>query len=46
MTRSRLFSLALTTIVALAGLGVGTGAASIAGTAGSDVVRSYPPVCC
>ena len=46
MTRSRLFSLALTSIVALAGLGVGTAVASIAGPAGSVVVRSYPPVCC
>ncbi len=35
MTRSRLFSLAVTTMVALAGLGVGTAAASIAGPAGS-----------
>ncbi len=46
MTRSRLFSLAVTTMVALAGLGVGTAAASLAGESGSAVVRSYPPVCC
>jgi hypothetical protein len=46
MTRSRLFSLGLTTIVALAGLGVGTGAASLAGPAGSVVVQAYPPACC
>ena len=45
MTRFRLFSLALTTTVALAGLGIGTAAASIAGH-GFRVVRSHPPVCC
>ena len=46
MTRSRLFSLAVTTRVALAGLGVSAAAASITGEAGSVVVRSHPPVCC
>jgi hypothetical protein len=46
MTRSRLFSLTVTTMVALAGLGVAGAAASIAGEAGSVVVRSIPPVCC
>ena len=46
MTRSRLFSLAVTTMVALAGVGVGTAAASIAGPSGSVVVHSHPPVCC
>ena len=46
MIRSRLFSLAVTTMVALAGLGVGTAAVSIAGSAGSAVERSHPPVCC
>jgi hypothetical protein len=46
MTRSRLFSLAVLTMVALGGLGVGTAAASVAGPAGSTVVRSSPPVCC
>ena len=46
MTRSRLFSLALTTTVALAGLGIGTAAASVAGPAGAATVRSAPPICC
>ena len=46
MTRSRLFSLAVTTVVALAGLGVGTAVASIAGPAASAVELSHPPVCC
>jgi len=46
MIRSRLFSLAVTTLVALAGLGVGTAAASVAGTTGSSGVSSHPPACC
>ena len=46
MARSTLFSLAVTTMVALTGLGIGAGAASIAGPAGSVVVRSAPPLCC
>lgn len=46
MTRSRLFSLAVTTMVALAGLGVGTPAASVAGAAGSSALHGSPPVCC
>jgi hypothetical protein len=46
MTRSRIFSVVVTALVALAGLGVGTAAASIAGPAGSPVVRSNPPICC
>ena len=46
MTRSRLFSLVVTTLVALAGLGVGTAAASVASPSGSVVVHSSPPVCC
>jgi hypothetical protein len=46
MIRSRLFSLAVTTMVALAGLGVATATTSIAGAGGSVVVRSHPPVCC
>lgn len=46
MNRTRLLSLAVTTIVGLAGLGVGTAAASLARPAGASVVLSYPPVCC
>jgi hypothetical protein len=46
MTRSRLFSLALTAGLALAGLGVGTAATSLAGPAGGALVSSHPPVCC
>jgi hypothetical protein len=45
MTRSRLFSLVVSAMVALAGLGVGTAAAST-GSAGSVEVRSAPPLCC
>jgi hypothetical protein len=46
MIRSRLFSLTLSTIAALAGLGVGTAAAATASPAGSGVVSSHPPACC
>jgi hypothetical protein len=46
MIRSRLMSLVVTTIVGLAGLGIGTAAASVTGPAGAVAVRSIPPVCC
>ncbi len=42
MTRFRLFSLALTAIIALAGLGIGTAAASVAGSSGFRD-RAQPP---
>jgi hypothetical protein len=46
MTRSRLLSLVLATMVVLAGLGVGAASASSSSPSGSLVVRGYPPVCC
>jgi len=45
MTRSRLFSLAVTMLVALAGLSVRTAPASITGTTGSAVLSTHPPAC-